>query len=62
MTELKIESIFNLPYFPDGNAIEYIFSKVKSKFKRQILVQIMCDSKQPMSQIVQKSFEGIPKS
>ena len=31
--ERDVELIFNVPYYPDGNPIETIFSKVKRIFK-----------------------------
>ena len=31
--ELNIEAIFNAPYFPEGNAVEFAFSKVKNTYR-----------------------------
>ena len=33
MLQLKIEWIYNVPYSPDYNAIEFVFSQVKKSFK-----------------------------
>ena len=33
MAELKIDYIFNVPYSPDWNPIEFCFAKIKRKFR-----------------------------
>ena len=35
--ELKVETIFNVPYSPDFNGIESYFSLVKGVYKKMIL-------------------------
>ena len=34
-------SIFNAPYFPDGNPIENVFALVKNHFKRKKLNKLL---------------------
>jgi transposase len=41
MKELGFEPVFNLPYEPDFNPIEHVFSKVKHNFKKMRLQKIL---------------------
>jgi transposase len=41
MKELGIPAIFNLPYRPEHNPIENVFSLVKNKYKRMKLQSVI---------------------
>lgn len=36
MEELGVESVFNIPYSPQFNGIEYIFSDIKRRFRAKL--------------------------
>ena len=38
---LKIRPIYNAPYYPDGNPIEFVFSMVKREYKQRKMHDIL---------------------
>ena len=54
-----ITIIFNVPYYPDGNPIETIFSKVKSIFKSMKAQEVTKGMKTPTTVLVDKAFSQV---
>ena len=44
MQALNMEWIFNVPYSPDYNAIEFVFSQVKKVFKELKLQSLIAET------------------
>jgi transposase len=57
ISELKIPFIFNLPYRPEYNPIENVFSLVKNSFKRKKLNNIMREERFSNEDLVNWSFD-----
>ena len=62
MEELKLVPVFNVAYFPDGNGIEMIFSKVKREFKKAKLAKIVNNGTETIAQIIYRSFAKVKKN
>ena len=62
MDELQLVPIFNVVYFPDGNPIELVFSKVKREFKKAKLAKIVNNGTETIAQIIDKSFAKVTKN
>ena len=61
MTRLKFRCIFNVPYSPEFNPIEFVFSKVKQKFRTlraRKLAGVIQDGHEAM---VRQSVESVRK-
>ena len=54
-----IQLIFNVPYWPDGNPIETIFSKTKRIFKSYKAQEIVHGLKTKTPVLVDKAFSQI---
>lgn len=54
--ERDIMIIFNVPYYPDGNPIETIFSKVKGLFKSMKAQEVVKGLKTPTHVLVDRAF------
>ena len=61
MTELAIEQVWNVPYSPEFNAIEHVFSMVKRNYKRMKLHDYANEVNRHPSAIVQAAWEEIKK-
>ena len=48
---------YSPPYFPDGNAIEFIFAIVKRQFKKLKVQAITNKKKVEMNDLINRSFE-----
>ena len=59
--ELNLELIFNVPYSPDYNAIEFIFGKVKTAFKKKKLDSWVNELNKTTPELVQESFNEVTK-
>jgi len=56
---LDMQYIYNACYYPDGNGIEYVFSKVKHWFKRMRLKAILNGESLSAKPMIKKAFEKI---
>ena len=45
LNEKELDFLYNACYYPDGNGIEYIFSKVKGAFRKFRIKAIVNDEK-----------------
>ena len=56
MNELGIRYIFNVPYSPDFQGVESVFSKVKNIVKRKKLNDIVNKKKTQIENIIKYAF------
>ena len=61
MDRLNFKYIFNAPYSPEFNPIEFIFAKVKRYFKVQKLNQILNKSHTKVEELIMRSFDQITR-
>ena len=62
MEENKVEYIFNVPYSPQYNPIETVFSKVKTHFKKRKLSLISNERKFNQTQEIKDAFASVKLS
>ena len=61
MKELDFEVIFNVPYFPDANAIEGCFAIAKGSVKRERLNCILTKKKTRLETLLKAGFKKVSK-
>ncbi len=52
--DLKIECIFNVPYTPENNPIEYFFSTLKCRYKKMRLEQMIQRKQKSSRKIIEE--------
>ena len=62
MEELDIPYIFNVPYSPQFNPIEYCFSKIKGNYKRKKLNMLLNGEDLNPVQLIMDSVNKLKKS
>ena len=62
LDELGIAYIFNPPYSPEFNGIEFVFSIFKNRIKRERLKAIQLGRKMNLNKEIMKAFDGIDRS
>ena len=60
MRQLKIEWIWNVPYSPDFQPIETVFSWVKRRFKQDKLRCLAAEEPFDQKAAIQQSFDAVP--
>ena len=60
MRQLKIEWILNVPYSPDFQPIETVFSWVKRRFKQDKLRCLAAEEPFDQKVTIQQSFDAVP--
>ena len=60
MRQLKIEWILNVPYCPDFQPIETVFSWVKRRFKQDKLCCLASEKPFDQKAAIKQSFEAVP--
>ena len=61
MERLNFKYIFNAPYSPEFNPIEFVFAKVKRYFKSQKLRQIVNNKHTTVENLISESFAQVTK-
>lgn len=56
---LNIEPIFNVPYSPQFNGIESVFSMVKADYKRRLLRHILDRDSQRRTTMISQAVQGL---
>ena len=61
MEQLLIKPLFNVPYCPDYNPIETVFSQVKRDFKKQKLNSIQNKLNRSQEEMIKATFGKVKK-
>lgn len=61
MRTLGITPIFNVPYSPQFNGIEAVFSVVKCNFKKQLLHDLQLGRQTEVREIISSAFNSVDK-
>lgn len=61
MTKLNMVRIFNVPYSPEFNPIESVFSIVKQQFKRDRLIRVQYNRHPDIKKLILKAFYSVDK-
>ena len=62
MAELGIEHIYNVPYQPDLNPTESVFSKIKNYYKREKLNMLVNQKEIDYKDLIDRSISQLKKT